>query len=355
MSSFCVLPWFGREISWDNNQTHCCLLPKHYDIESIKSQMLNGQRPAECQKCWNLEDQGIPSDRQMKNSALDWYWDKDLQFIEQEARAGDSKIRMLKLLTSYTCNATCVSCNEHSSSSWYDLKKRHLTVPIQNYKFVDLDWVKQQVDFKELVCLSLIGGEPLYEKKNFDLLEHMIELGNDQVFLSIVTNGSVALTDRQKSVLSRFKNVNFCMSIDGTGPVFEYVRYPLKWAQLENNLKFFKEVTDNNSVSYTISNLNILNHNETVAWFNENNLPIGFNPIYHPAWLQPRALPESIKDVLKQRLNAVDYDTYIGQHTEQDQANFQKFLTEIALQDSMKGVNYRDYLPELANLISQSA
>jgi hypothetical protein len=31
---------------------------------------------------------------------------------------------------------------------------------------------------------------------------------------------------------------NFCVSIDGTGPVFEYLRYPLDWALLESNLKF---------------------------------------------------------------------------------------------------------------------
>jgi hypothetical protein len=352
MDTFCVLPWFGREISWAEKETHCCLLPKHYDINLIKSQMLAGEQPTDCQKCWNLEKHGLRSDRQVKNAALDWWWDKDLSFIKQEAQSDNTDIRMLKLLTSYTCNALCVSCGETSSSSWYNLKKQHKTIPINQYKFVDLDLVKQKVDFKKLICLSLIGGEPLYEKKNFDLLEYLIELGNNSVFLSIVTNGSVALTSRQKSVLSKFKNVNFSLSIDGTGPVFEYVRYPLKWNQLENNLRFFKEVTDNNSVNYTISNLNILNHNETTAWFRANNLPFSNNPIYSPSWLQPRALPESVKSVLKQRLTITDYNTFIGDHTEKDQQNFKTFLKEIDWQDSVKGISYKNYLPELAQLLN---
>ena len=355
MKTFCVLPWVGRELNWQQQETHCCLLPKNYNIEEIKAEMIDGKKPAACQKCWNLEDQGLQSDRQLKNSALDFYWDRDLQFIYKDAVDGKlNDILMLKLLTSYTCNATCVSCNSIASSAWSQLNHRiNPTIPINPTKFVNLDKVREKVDFKELKMLSLIGGEPLYEKKNFDLLEHIIELGNDTVFLSMVTNGSVRLTSRQKSVLSKFKNVNFCLSIDGTESTFEYLRFPLKWDDLISNLTFFREVTDNISANYTLSNLNILNHNETVAWFNRQNIPYSNNPVYNPAWLQSRALPLEIKSVLKDRLSAQDYDMYIGnQHTEQDQQNFEQMLVEIKKQDSSKGISMADYLPELYKLIN---
>lgn len=354
MDTFCVLPWLGREINWNQQETHCCLLPKSYSIEEIKATMLAGERPAACQKCWNLEDQGLQSDRQLKNSALDFYWDRDLPFIYKDAADGKfDKILMLKLLTSYTCNATCVSCNASASSSWSQLNHRaNPTIPITPTKFVDLKKIKEKVDFKELKMLSIIGGEPLYEKKNFELLEHILELGNDTVFLSMVTNGSVKLTDRQKTVLNKFKNVNFSLSIDGTGLVFEYLRYPLKWDDLLANLTFFREVTDNVSSNYTLSNLNVLNHNETVAWFNSEKIPFANNPIYRPAWLQPRALPVEIKKVLKDRLNAQDYSTYIGEHTEQDELNFKQMLVEIKKQDTAKGITIAEYLPELSQYIS---
>ena len=261
---------------------------------------------------------------------------------------------MLKLLTSYTCNATCISCNSVSSSKWGELEQHiNPTAVQQKYKFIDIDYIKQKVDFKNLKMLSLIGGEPLYEKKNFDLLEYILELGNNQVFLSLVTNGSVPLTKKQKQILSKFKNVNFCLSIDGTESTFEYLRFPLKWDDLISNLTFFREVTDNISANYTLSNLNILNHNETVAWFNRQNIPYSNNPVYNPAWLQSRALPLEIKSVLKDRLSAQDYDMYIGnQHTEQDQQNFEQMLVEIKKQDSSKGISMADYLPELYKLIN---
>lgn len=352
MDAFCVLPWFGKEISWTGKETHCCLLPDQYDIKKIQAQMLNGKKPVECKKCWQLEDNGLQSDRQLKNSALDWYWDRDLQFIKQDAEAGIEKVRMLKLITSYTCNATCISCSSRHSSSWSQLNHRmNPTIPIKSYQSVDLDAIKTQVDFAELKMLSLIGGEPLYEKKNFELLEYLLALGNDKIFISIVTNGSTSLTEKQKSVLLKFKNLNFCVSIDGTGPVFEYLRYPLKWNDVLENLKFFKEISNEVSASYTLSNLNILYHNDTVNWFNENNIPYANSPIYFPTWLQPRALPAAIKLILKQQLTPNDYHAYIGEHSVIDDANFTKFLTETKKQDLAKQIRMVDYLPELAKLI----
>lgn len=351
--TFCVLPWFGREINWSGISTHCCLLPRNYDIENIKSTMLRGEKPVECQKCWHLESNGLKSDRQVKNSTLDWVLDKDLQFIIEDAKQDNNEILMLKLLTSYTCNATCVSCNSGSSSSWAQLdKKMFKIVPEKKYKFVDLDAVKQQVDFKNLKMLSLIGGEPLYEKKNFELLEHILDLGNDTVFLSMVTNGSVALTSRQKTVLSKFKNINFSVSIDGIEDVFEYVRYPLKWDELLENLKFFREVSKNVSSNYTISNLNVIYHNQTVDWFNSENINFSNNMIYQPIWLQPRALPNNVIQHLKSTLNSVDYNTFIGEYdSELSQKLFEQFVIEIKRQDAAKGINLKDYLPELAQMI----
>lgn len=356
MDTFCVLPWVGREIDWNTHETHCCLLPKIYDVNQIKSDLLAGIKTPACQKCWNLEEHGLKSDRQVKNSALDFYWDRDLESIRQDAvNENLNDILMLKLITSYTCNATCISCNASASSSWAQLNRRdNPEIQLDSYKFIDIDKIKTKVDFKELKMLSLIGGEPLYEKKNFDLLEHIIELENTNVFLSMVTNGSVKLTSRQKQVLSKFKNINFSVSIDGIESVFEYMRYPLKWTDLNNNLTFFRELTDNISSNYTLSNLNILYHNETIEWFDKNNIVYSVNPIYGPSWLQPRALPVSIKKLLKLQLSAVDYNTFIGPvHTDQDQRNFQLMLEQSKKQDTSKKIHMKDYLPELHNMLTQ--
>lgn len=354
MDTFCVLPWVGREINWNAREIPCCLLSRDYNIDQIKLDLLAGVKTSACQKCWNLEEHGLKSDRQVKNSGLDFYWDRDLESIRQDAIDGKlTDILILKLFTSRTCNATCISCGPSNSSSWSQLTQRvNPEIQPDSYKFIDIDKIKTKVDFKELKMLSLIGGEPLYEKKNFDLLEHIIELENTNVFLSIVTNGSVKLTPRQKQILSKFKNINFSISIDGIESVFEYMRYPLKWTDLNNNLTFFQELTDNISSNYTLSNLNILYHNETIEWFDKNNIVYSVNPIYGPSWLQPRALPVSIKKLLKLQLSATDYNTFIGPiHTDQDQRNFQLMLEQSKKQDTSKKIHMKDYLPELHSML----
>jgi hypothetical protein len=73
--------------------------------------------------------------------------------------------------------------------------------------------------------------------------------------------------------------------------------------------------------------------------------------VYNPSWLRPKALPESIKPLLKSHLAAADYNTFIGPtHTEQDQQDFNLMLEQTKLQDRAKKINMSDYLPELYQL-----
>lgn len=352
--SFCVLPWYGQEIDWSNHSTHCCLLPRTYNIKKIKSDMLQGIKPAECQKCWNLEQQGLLSDRKLKNSALDFWSKKDLQTIMQESTTDTDQTRMLKLITSYTCNAACVTCSSDSSSLWNTVERRiDKTIPIRKYSFVDIEQIKTQIDFKNLKTLSLISGEPLLEKNNFLILQHLIDVGNTDIFVSIVTNGSTRLSHQQVEMFSKFPNLNFCLSIDGCGPVFEYLRWPLTWDKVVENIDQYRELTKNISVSYTISNLNIMYHSETTKWFKSQNLPWINNPVYSPVYFSPAVLPEHAKKTVKSILNSTDFEMLIGPSAF-DQTLWQQCQQEIKSQDSAKGINIRDYLPEFCNLVGLS-
>ena len=88
---FCVNPFYSLEM-FLQRETPCCLLPKNPDIEKIKQQMLDGVRPKECYKCWELENQGLTSDRIIKNAAADFYTNRDLEFLIEDSRLGKNKI-----------------------------------------------------------------------------------------------------------------------------------------------------------------------------------------------------------------------------------------------------------------------
>jgi hypothetical protein len=350
---FCVLPFFGYEFRSENRGTHCCLLPKDYNIDSIRNSILNKERSPYCNACWSLEDHGLISDRKLKNVAFDFYTNKDIQSIEDDVRQGKYKTTMIKTSISNTCNSTCVTCNSAASSAWAPLEKKIGIISHKSSTMTKED-ILNNLNFEELISLNFMGGEPLYEKLNFYILETLLEHNNSDCFIQITTNGSVGLSDYQKKLLKKFKNLNFNLSIDGVEKVFEYMRFPLKWNNLTENLTFFKTLTDNISVSYTISNLNVLYHNDTTEWFKENNLNYNFNPVNKPSHFRPGALPSAIKEEIFKKYGRTEELKFLigAQHTDQDDIDFAIMLNTIGKQDAVKDISYSDYMPELTNLFS---
>ena len=95
------------------------------------------------------------------------------------------------------------------------------------------------------------------------------------------------------------------------------------------------------SANYTLSNLNVLYHKKTQAWFSEHGINYMVNPVYDPAWFRPSALPGWIKD-------QTDFDFI---HQPDDDENYAVFRSKIAEQDAWKNISLREYLPELADLL----
>jgi len=347
ISNFCVLPFYGREFPSD---THCCLLPPVYNIDKIRTDMLHNRRPSECSKCWRVEDAGHLSDRQIKNRTLDFYTNIDLLNLYDNAVSGNYQTSHYKLAASNFCNATCVTCNSYSSTAWADLLEAN-SQSMQPLRVVKVDDQKISIDYQSAKFIGFMGGEPTMIRTHWDALEKLLEHDNRECMISFVTNGSFDLTARQKSLLKEFVNVNFNFSIDGTEKVFEYLRFPLNWQKLLDNINWAKEQNFLVSATYTISNLNILYHETTKKWFNNNDIKFIENPVYDPTWFAPRSLDRLTKEKLLEQTNDNLIRSLLRSHTADDDNNYRKFLSQIKSQDKMKGIRMNDYLPEFADLI----
>jgi pyruvate-formate lyase-activating enzyme len=345
--SFCVMPFYGWEHPLD---TACCLLPKKYDLEKIQTDMLAGIRPKDCAKCWNLEDAGYKSDRMIKNETLDWYSNQDIFAMYEQCQRGANKIIHYKIETSNTCNSACITCGSLNSSLWGQYEQRNGVAPAKNWH-LRLDQVAKQIDFANAKSIGFRGGEPLLSATNFEILEQLAQAGNTDCFINFTTNGSVPLSQAQKNILSKFSNINMCFSIDGVGPVFEYLRYPLKWPQLLKNIDYCRQRNITVSASYTVSNLNIMYHDQTCAWFRDNQIRFLVNPVYTPNHFRPGALPQSVKEKLLSRHNNKELQSFLNQHSATDDLDYAVFRQQIAQQDQWKSITMSKYLPELAELL----
>jgi hypothetical protein len=336
---FCVLPFFSYENSqFSNKNIYCCRLPFKTDIKDVQNSIRNKERSAACSTCWKLEDQGLESERIIHNRTFDYYADRSLELIEQDALANGFTPKILKLVTSNVCNATCITCGPGSSTAWAKLENRPINYNVINTSAINL---------KEIVQLCLLGGEPLVEKKTFSILEELIRLENTDCFISLITNGSIELTQRQLDVLSHFKNLNICISIDGVGDSFEYIRWPLKWSQLQYNLDKFKQISRYVSVSCTISNLNIFYYTELIEFFETNQIKYLCKQVISPGYFAPGNLPEEFKQQVLDKNKK--YYKEVESFLKFGEVALDKFWQEIDRQDQLKGTNIQDYLPELAN------
>ncbi len=346
--SFCIMPFYNWEYPLN---TPCCLMSPGHDLTQVRNKMLLDERPDSCAKCWKLEDQGIKSDRILKNESLAFYLDLDLQTLFDDCVQGRYDQIQYKIDTSNVCNSTCITCNSYSSSAWADLERKNNVVPKKYWVKKPAD-VDNQINYATAKLMLFRGGEPLLSGTNFYILEQLIKYNNTDCFIGFCTNGSIMLNDYQKKLISQFKKVNFCFSIDGVDKVFEYLRYPLKWNDILKNIDYCKNNNIEVSVSYTVSNLNVLYYDQTINWFEQNQIVWLTNLVYEPLHFRAETLPRNIKNYIIQKNPNLNTTSLLGVHSESCDLNFEKFKIEITKQDQWKKINMQDYLPELHNLLS---
>lgn len=262
-NSFCVRPWNHLQVKNNGVLRFCCdakrgqilkdeklLYAPHAPLASImhsnnlkriKSQLQVGERPLECQKCWDTEDCGGKSLRQKINSA--WPTEKAMQGIQSiELRLGNH------------CNLKCRMCGPQNSTSWYsDYKMLHGTQFVTD-DHVDFDFANSDIAFDwhqdiqkvmswieqvapNLEEIQFVGGEPLIISNHIKLLRLLIESQKAKDLNLRYTTNATYLPEILFSLWAQFKEVTLSASIDATGSVFEYIRTPAKWSSIEKNLK----------------------------------------------------------------------------------------------------------------------
>jgi hypothetical protein len=339
---FCVLPWYSQELGPKNKP--CCLLLPNYNIDQIKQDLLSNVQTSACKKCWDIESTGNKSRRQFENEFLDYKLNKDLEKIQQDCVDSKHQTLLYQITTSNLCNQACVSCNSKFSTKWAQVEKRMGISPKSQYQ-IDIDTAN--INYGSARRISLLGGEPLFDPKTFEILQKLIDHNNTSCFISLVTNGSINLTVNQIELLKQFTDLNICISIDGVGPVFEYMRWPSKWSNLLENIEQYKSITKNISVSYTISSLNAMYYDQTVNWFQQNNLAYNHNVVTRPYWLSLANTPVALKQQLKQ------HDNFITMYCNLNgfEVELKALAQHISKQDHAKNINIRDYMPEVAAVI----
>jgi MoaA/NifB/PqqE/SkfB family radical SAM enzyme len=342
--------------------------------------MLIGKPVQECAACYQLEEVGIYSHRQIENHI----WEKKLgeeyitNLINETTSNGsiESKWITLDLRLGNTCNLQCVMCRPIDSSKWVkhaSILKEELKTDakwdwkhkIENYSTNNFEWYKNEKflkDFydsaKDIRHIIFGGGEPLYIKEHKEILEKLVASGNSEhIELRYHTNGSI-YDEEVVALWTKFKFVDVMISIDGAKEINEYIRYPSDWSIIEENLKRYDNTPSMIDVKIlcTVQILNVYFLPELVNWLfvqkykkiSSTSLDGTFHPgmLHYPRYLCIKTLPKEVKNRIAEKL-------YRFAEANTDNPSIQRMLKIIDFMNSEDWSNLFDQTIEYVDKLDQ--
>ena len=280
--TLCMAPWVHTYLSPQTERRMCCAsrepaqsfeqyidtetgtgeyspttLDEHWNSEhmrSVRRRMMNRETLPECDVCNN----------KLLNTDVyrDYFWHLFRhRYDEIWNSTDDTGHTSMKPISwdyrfSNLCNFKCRMCGDMLSSSWETEQRKNNMINWHNPKnnWMKPDIRKQISEFQDTQIekefsdaveehrveeIYWVGGEPLMYEQHWRYMKRIVELGDGprlyaryNTNLSRVKYKGIDLFD---DILSNIRDWQICASLDGTGPIGEYIRTGLNYNHwLEN-------------------------------------------------------------------------------------------------------------------------
>ena len=300
-------------------------------MRRIRRQVLNNERPAECEPCFSLEDQGVESLRvrhitgKIPEARINLYPNTPLQEVMP------FEIPTIELKLNNLCNLKCRMCHPMDSTSWNDwgevkefykkegnimyaiVEQHNLEQKPYLDKFQDNPewWNNLEKLLPYFRRVEFAGGEPLMDPQHYRILDMLSPYGH-QIEIKYATNLSM-LGKGSRTIWQywpKFKSVAVNVSIDGLDNSYEYVRGNASWNDLIANIKQIQTIPNISRVvgAVTVQVSNVLILDKMIEYFLDD-LGIVFHThrVEYPKLLSAQVLPPKLKALAIQRLQEVSY------------------------------------------------
>jgi hypothetical protein len=300
-------------------------------MRNVRLQMLNGEKPPSCLKCYKEEDAGHNSKRMWETL----YWSKRVsidKLIDETLEDGSvpPQLAYIDLRFGTKCQLACVMCSPHDSSGW--IKEWQQIFPaVENASLKQTmqwnnkgstngssyNWHKQnpvfwQQFYEQIPNMQQIyfaGGESLIIEEHYEILEECIRQGHAKNLELRYNSNGVEWRDDLFDLWKEFKLVRFHYSVDSIEQMNDYIRYPSKWERTREVFHILDKQTPNNTevtIACAVQALNIYYVPDFIRWkleegFTKINMwPFGagginYHFVYHPPQLNVKVLPAWFK------------------------------------------------------------
>lgn len=272
---FCAYPFDSIFLGPDGKIKPCC--SSRYDVGSLHDKnieeiihseeltsmrraILNNEWHPNCWQCELQENSGAISQR-------DTDYDSFVNNLKGDISENSFLLKRLDLRWSNVCNLNCVYCYEFFSSKWSKINN----IPVNALEEENIEDLLNYIkDNKENISMiMLLGGEPLLQKPNEELLNIVSTYG-----IYTLSNFSVPLkTNLIAQKLIKEPNAGWGISFETVGDKFEYVRRGASWKTLKENIDYYntlnlKQNLDAHSLYSIYSAFNLV---EFYDFITENN------------------------------------------------------------------------------------
>ena len=283
-TTLCLAPWVHTYLSPQTERRMCCAsrepaqsfqqyidtaagtgqynpvsLDEHWNGEHMKSvrrRMMAGETLPECDVC---------NSRLLNTDVYRSYFDHlfgNKYELAMELTTPDGLTEMKPVSWDYRfsnlCNFKCRMCGDMLSSAWESEQRTHnminWTNPKNNWMLPEIkekitafqdSQIEQEfsdaVEEHRVEEVYWVGGEPLMYEQHWRYMKRIIELGDGlKVYARYNTNlsrCSYGGVDLFNDILNRLRDYQICASIDGTGPIGEYIRTGLRYDQWLTNMR----------------------------------------------------------------------------------------------------------------------
>jgi MoaA/NifB/PqqE/SkfB family radical SAM enzyme len=329
-------------------------------LKTLQTDMANDQFPkGGCSDCINEMKSG--RDTLFEAGNKKYAMSQNFRIHDMEIKFGNK------------CNLGCVMCAPACSTLLENES-------IQNFDFIESQgfeasrkriydgitpWFEREDKMRDLAqfaakaqLIRFTGGEPTVNGYLRKFLQYLKEYTTN-IDLKLTTNGFKIPQSLLDSV-AEFKSVWFDFSIDGVGKVNEFVRWPSKWSNINENIQRCASLPNSHvTVKTTLHALNVHNIDEICDWVTKNPHIIGWdvNLVWEPFYLRPAHASAESKQVFYETIkkynkndkcwplhtakSAMELEETAGNSSTEVNKKLTKYLNMLS---SMRNIEWQDFV-----------
>lgn len=345
--SFCLAKWFNVSIHMPTGKTHSCYHPPSHNIpleelqispdalhntkykKEQRAKMLKGERPNECEFCWQTEDSGSQlSDRAYRSK--DIYEPGLIEEAKKLGINGNARPRYVEVNFNQACNFKCSYCSPVLSTEWHKEVKQYGAYQLPSGNHNDPRWVESLgIDnspsnpyvqafwkwlpeiYPTLQTFRMTGGEPLMDKNTFKMFNYIRENPKEDLHMSITSNCCPPkgqwqrFIDSMQTLTPNLDHFMLFASLDSWGEQAEYIRNGLDFSVFYKNIIQYLEECDRHSLTFiitfnTLSYSGIFNYIQQIhrlrKQYSKQRQMIWFDipQLTYPDYMNSKLMPEQI-------------------------------------------------------------